>query len=152
MLSAEELLAGARLTFDVEVPADLLAGGGEEAPRVRLRPLTVHDLQLVTRAARESDELLATLMVQRALLEPALTVAQVAALPVGLVQLLLDEVNRVSGIGATADEVADAAEAPLARAAYLLAREFGWSPQQVHELTLGQVLLHLEMLKQEAQA
>lgn len=153
MLSAEELLAGAALTWEVEVPAALLGraagptgnGGGG---KVRLRPLTVQDLQVVSRAAKENDQLLATLMVQRALVEPDMGVPQVAALPVGLVQLLLDHVQRISGIAAGADDLAEAAEAPIARAAFLLAREFGWTPGEIQELTLGQVLLHLQMLKQ----
>jgi hypothetical protein len=155
MLSAEELLAGSALNFEVEVPAAVLhpgdgAGNGDgEGGTVQLRPLTVRDLQLVSRAARESDSLLATLMVQRALAEPAMSVAQVSTLPVGLVQFLLHHVNRISGIAATADQLASAAEAPLAKAAFVLAREFGWTPQQVGELTLGQVLLHLQMLREK---
>lgn len=166
-LAAEELLAGGTLRFDVEIPDDVLhplgavservdtsAGGlvgtrrGGPA-RVRLRPLTIADLQVVTRAAAEHDTLLATLMVQRALVEPELAVTQVAQLHAGLVHWLLDEVNRISGITASAASLASAAEAPVARAAFLLAREYGWSPQEVNELTLGQVLLHLELLEQE---
>jgi hypothetical protein len=150
MLSAEELLAGSALTFAVAVPGAVLHPGDEPGAggTVRLRPLTVHDLQLVSRAARESDSLLAALMVQRALVEPALSIPQVSALPVGLVQFLLHHVNRISGIAATAEDIATAAEAPLTRAAFVLARELGWTPQQVGELTLGQVLLHLQMLRE----
>lgn len=150
MLSAEELLAGSALTFAVAVPTAVLRPGNEpgDGGTVRLRPLTVHDLQLVSRAARESDSLLAALMVQRALVEPALSIPQVSALPVGLVQFLLHHVNRISGIAATAEDIATAAEAPLTRAAFVLSRELGWTPQQVGELTLGQVLLHLQMLRE----
>jgi hypothetical protein len=153
MLTAEELLAGAGLTYEVEVPAALLlpAPGSNGAPRaVRLRPLTVHDLQLIARAARDSDTLSATLLVQRALLEPALSVPQVSALPAGLVQFLVRQVNQVSGLTVAQEHLSGAAEAPLVKAAFLLAREFGWTPQQVNELTLGQVLLHLQMLRERA--
>ncbi|HKI04638.1 MAG TPA: hypothetical protein VKK31_21845 [Thermoanaerobaculia bacterium] len=151
MLSAEDLLAGASLTWEVEVPAALLGRSPDpQGGTVRLRPLTVQDLQVVSRAAKENDQLLATLMVQRALVEPEMGAAQVAALPVGLVQLLLDHVQRISGISAEAEDLAEAAEAPVARAAFLLAREFGWTPAEIQELTLGQVLLHLQMLKQGA--
>jgi len=150
MLTPEELLAGSALTFEVEVPATVLhpgrAAGPETGSAVRLRPLTVHDLQLVTRAARENDSLLGVLMVQRALVEPEMTVHQVAGMHVGLLQFLLGEVNRISAIVVTDGEVAAAAAAPLSKAAFLLAREYGWTPQQVSELTLGQVVLHLEML------
>lgn len=146
MLTAEELLAGSDLTFAVDVPPGVLRPGDAASGGVRLRPLTVRDLQLVARAAKESDQLTATLMVQRALVEPALSAAQVAALPAGLVQFLLHHVERTSGLAATAAELAQAGEAPLAQAAHALAREFGWTPQQLAEMTIGQVLLHLQML------
>lgn len=159
-LSADELLAGSSLTFEVPVPAAVLhpgdgasAGGpaarDANASSVRLRPLTVSDLQLISRAAKESDALMATLMVQRALVEPALTVAQVAGLHAGLVQFLLLRVNEISGLNATAAELEEAAAEPLVKAAFALSTAFGWTPQQVQELTLGQVLLHLQMLAQK---
>ena len=48
MLTADELLAGSALTFEVEVPAALLTAGVATTGRtVRLRPLTVHDLQRI---------------------------------------------------------------------------------------------------------
>jgi hypothetical protein len=153
MLSPEELLAGSELTYEVQVPPSVLRPGNGaaagERQSVRIRPLTVSDLQLVTRAARENDSLVGVLMVQRALVEPAMTIPQVAGMHVGLLQFLLGEVNRVSAIAVTDAEVAAAAAAPLSRAAFVLAREYGWTPQQVSELTLGQVLLHLEMLSTE---
>jgi hypothetical protein len=154
MLSPEELLAGGGLTYEVPVPGDVLrpgngAAAGGARSTVRLRPLTVSDLQLVTRAARENDSLVGVLMVQRALVEPEMSIPQVAGMHVGLLQFLLGEVNRISAIAVSDAEVAAAAAAPLSRAAFVLAREYGWTPQQVSELTLGQVLLHLEMLSAE---
>jgi hypothetical protein len=38
----------------------------------------------------------------------------------------------------------------MTRSAYILAREFGWTPQQVQTLTMAQVDLYLQMLAQEA--
>jgi len=38
---------------------------------------------------------------------------------------------------------------PLVRASYLLAREFGWTPQQFQELTMAQVGIYLQMLEDE---
>jgi hypothetical protein len=153
MLTADELLAGANLTFEVEVPAHVLGSGdGPPGGSVRLRPLTVHDLQLIARAARDHDALAGALMVHTALVEPKLTLPQVNTLQVGLLQFLLAEVNRISGIGTDAAAVRGAAEDPLIRAAFLLAREFGWTPDQVGELTLGQILLHLQLLKEQRAA
>ena len=153
MLSPEELLAGSGLTYEVQVPSEVLHPGNGKisAARqtVRLRPLTVSDLQLVTRAALDNDSLVGVLMVQRALVEPEMSIPQVGAMHVGLLQFLLGEVNRISAIAVTDAEVAAAAAAPLSRAAFVLAREYGWTPQQVSDLTLGQVLLHLEMLTAE---
>jgi hypothetical protein len=155
MLTGEELLAGSSLTYEVRVPAELLRAGSPRAAgtedTVRIRPLTVHDLQLVSRAAKDGDTLMAVLMVQRALVEPQLSIGQVSALSAGLLQLLLQRVNHVSGIAPEQDEIDSAVEAPLAKAAFVLAREFGWTPQQINELTLGQVLLHLQLLRQRDQ-
>jgi hypothetical protein len=152
MLRAEELLAGSEMTYEVEIPPEVL-NPGEGRPssgphQVRLRPLRVSDLQRLTRAARDKDQLLATLMVQQALIEPELSVAQVAAMHVGLLQFLVDRVNQISGTAVNQQEMAEHMESPLARAAHILAREYGWTPQQVNDLTLGQVLLHLQMLKE----
>ena len=156
MLSPEELLAGSSLTYDVEVPPAVLdptaPESGARTRKVRLRPLTVADLQLVSRAAKENDTLVGLLMVQRALVEPQLTVAQVAAMHAGLVEFLAAEVNRVSGLSASSHDVSNALDAPLVKAAVMLAREYGWTPQQVNELTLGQVLLHLGLIKEAGAA
>ncbi len=151
MLTAEELLAGSALTFEVEVPAEILrpaGGGAAKGPAsVRLRPLTVRDLQLIARAAKENDSLVAALMVQRALVEPELSVQQVSGLHAGLVEFLVEEINRISGITASAEQISEARRSPLVKATYVLAKEFGWTPEQVGQLTLAQVLLHLEMLR-----
>jgi hypothetical protein len=151
MLSAEDLLAGAAVTFDVELPAKLLAGAGERvAASVRLRPLTIHDLHVIARAARDNETLASVLMVKTALVEPELTLAQANALPAGLLQHLLAEVNRVSGLELEPEVAEQAAEEPLVRAAFLLSQQFGWTPREVSELTLGQILVHLQLLEQQA--
>ncbi len=156
LLTADELLAGSSLTHDLEVPAAVLSGGARDEdpdapprlPRVRMRPLTVRDVQLCAKAARDDDALLSMLMLKEALVEPALSIDQVQRLGAGLARFLVDELNRISGLTIDEDGVAQAVQAPLARACFVLAREFGWSPAQVGELTVGQVLLYLEMLDQ----
>jgi hypothetical protein len=152
MLTAAGLLAGAHLTATLEIPASLLARGAQDADSssersVRMKPLTVNDLRLIVRAARDNDELSAALMVQRSLIEPELTLAQVSQLPVGLMQFLLREVNRLSGMTASDAEIATAIEDPLAQASFRLSQAFGWTPEDIGRLTLGEVLTHLQFLK-----
>jgi len=150
-LSASDLLAGGELVCEVEVPADLLgpreSGDASGPAGVRIRPLTVRDLQLISRAAKDQDSLTSALMVQTALVEPALELSEVFRLPAGLMSFLLGEVNRISGIGASDAELESAAEEPLIKAAFILAKEFGWTPEQVSDLTLGQLMINLQLLK-----
>jgi hypothetical protein len=143
-LTAEDLLAGSALTHDVELPPALR--GDAEPARLRVRPLTVRDIQRATRAARDDDTLLSVLMLKEAIVEPALTLEQVHELPAGVARFLLDELNRISGLAVDDETLGDAVQAPLARACFALARSFGWSPQEIGELTVGQILLYLEML------
>jgi hypothetical protein len=147
MLTADELLAGSALAHTVEIPAALLAREGEEAPQVRLRPLTVRDVQLASKAARDDDQLLSLLLLKAGLVEPALSLEQLQGMHAGLARFLVEEVNRVSGLSVDDDALSTAVQSPLARASFVLAREFGWSPEQVGELTVGQLLLYLEMLE-----
>jgi hypothetical protein len=152
-LSVEELLLGAEATTVVEIPREVLhpagANGAEEGDvpaSVVIRPLTLADVQRIQRAARDERVLTSVLMVQQALVEPAVTVEQVSRMHAGLVEHLLREVNRVSGLRLDRDELQETVQAPLARAVFVLAREFGWTPEQCAALTLGQALVYLELL------
>lgn len=146
-LSADDLLQGASMTHEVQIPASLLGQIGGEAPgTVVLRPLTVRDVRRVHQAAREQQVLASVLMVQQSLVAPQLSVDQVGGLPAGLVKHLLDHVNRLSGLDLEEDNLEKAVRAPMTRACFVLAREFGWTPAECADLTLGQVLLYLEML------
>src|SRR4051812_26352104 len=148
-LSAQDLLAGAGSRHTVVIPGELLPAGesgGIAAGEVVLRPLTLRDVQRVTQAAKDDRVLISAVMVQQALVQPELSVDQVASLPAGLVRFLLQATNRLSGLEVGAGELEAAAREPVVRACFVLSREFGWTPQQCSELTLGQVLLYLEML------
>jgi hypothetical protein len=148
VLSADELLAGADATYRVVVPARLRAGeGGEggEGGEVVLRPLLLADVVRLQRATAQTDQLASVMMVQQSLVEPALTVDQVHRLPAGIVEFLLGEVNRISGLTLSADDLQALVHEPLARACLVLARQFGWTPDQCATLTVGQLLLYLEM-------
>jgi len=150
-LTADELLLGGAGTHEVEIPPDVLRpadgdGDGAAPARVVIRPLVLADVQQINKAARDAEALTSVLMVQQALVEPRMTVEQVGRMHAGLVEFLLGEVNRVSGLSISRDELAEAVQAPLARACFVLAREFGWTPEECAGLTLGQVLLYVEML------
>lgn len=149
MLSTDDLLQGAAATHAIDIPPSLLGqgeGNGAGAGQVILRPLTVKDVRRINHASKEQQALASVLMVQQALVEPALTIDQVGTMSAGLVKYLLDNVNRVSGLELGEDDLDQAIRAPMARACFVLSREFGWTPTECAELTVGQVLLYLEML------
>ena len=149
-VTAEELLAGKDATYDVAIPAEVLRPGNSGGPpgTVRLRPLTVKDVQLIARAAQDDEVLASVLMIQRSLVEAPLKQAQVAGLSSGLVKFLVERINAISGLSTPEDDVREMARAPLVQAFFVLAREFNWTPQQVRELTVGQILDYLELLNQ----
>jgi hypothetical protein len=160
-LTADALLASGSATHAVQIPLSLLrggaSGGGDEGDgtekasggEVTLRPLLVRDVDRVVRASREQRVLASVLMVQQSLVAPKMSVEQVGDLPAGVVQFLADRVNAISGLSMNEDELEQAVRAPLARACFILAREFGWTPAECSELTVGQVLLYLEMIARE---
>lgn len=146
-LTPEQLLAGSSLTHTVDIPLDLLParegrpGGGE----VELRPLSVRDLQRIAKAAPEDESLSAGLMIKQALVEPALSLDQVTQLPAGLARFLVEKINALSGISTPRSDLEEYVQAPLAKACFILAKEFGWTPEEVSGMTIGQILLYLEM-------
>ena len=146
-LTADELLAGASLTHEVEIPAEFLKTNSDKpvAHQVVLRPLTVKSLQRIARAAGNDEELSAVLMIQQALVEPTLKIEQVSQLPAGLARFLVERVNSISGISTPRNALEELVQAPLARACFILAKEFGWTPEEVSGMTIGQILLYIEM-------
>jgi hypothetical protein len=157
-LTPEELMAGREATYEVEIPpevlhpspvgddddgADAMAGG-----KLRLRPLTVADIQLIAKAAKDDEVLTSVLMVKTAVIEPALTDRQVSAMHGGLVRFLVDRINRISGLSSTDDELRELAESPIVQAFFVLAREFNWTAEQVRGMTVGEILGYLELVQQ----
>jgi len=150
-LNAEELLAGSLLAHEVKVPAELLSASNDETTdfQVVLRPLTVHDLQRIGKAARNDNGLSAALVIQQALVEPELKLEDVTRLPAGLARFLVERINAISGISTPRNELEELVQAPLARACFVLAKEFGWTPEDVSGMTIGQILLYLEMANRD---
>ncbi|PUB12412.1 hypothetical protein [Yoonia sediminilitoris] len=152
MLTGEELLAGATARHQHDIPPEFLGGSGKSPQQVELRPLTVRDLQLIARAAKEDENLSAALMIQQALVSPVLKLEEVQSLPAGLARHLVERINSLSGVDLPQDALEEMVQAPLAKACFVLAREFGWTPEEVSGMTIGQILLYLEMGAHEAQA
>lgn len=151
-LSAEDLLAGSCLSYELDIPEDLLAPSKESdrlesGLKIKLRPLTMSSVQRILKAARSDDGLMSALMVKEAVTDPVLTYDQVMGLNSGLIRYILAEVQRISGLKTGEDELTEAVQEPMAKACFVLAREFGWSPGQISELTLGQVLMYIEMIR-----
>jgi len=152
-LTSEELLAGSSLSYDLDVPADIINPGqmatdNESALKIKLKPLSMNAVQRILKAAKDDDGLMSALMVKEAVIEPVLSYDATMKLNSGLIRFILNEVQRISGLKASEDELTDAVQQPMAKACFILAKEFGWSPQQVAELTLGQVLMYVEMIRQ----
>jgi hypothetical protein len=154
-LTCDQLLLGGTATHEVEIPPDVLRpsnNGGSDSDaadgpsHVVLRPLLLADVQQIHEAAKESRDLTSVLMVAQSLVEPNVTLDDVNHMHAGLVEFLLHEVNQISGLSLGRDELEEMVQAPLARACFVLGREFGWTPDECARLTVGQVLLYLELL------
>jgi len=144
ILTAQELLAGSLLVHDVAVPAAVLRPGGEaDAGKVRLRPLKVATLALISKASREDPSLVPLLMIKESLVEPALALEQIRQMHAGLLHFLVVAINRISGLDADGNAARGAATSVIGETHLQLARHFGWTPAQVAELTPGQVAVYL---------
>lgn len=152
-LTPTDLLAGSQTIHDVVVPRAILAPSVAAietvetdetgAGCVRVRPLNIATLTLISRAARDNPGLVPLLTIKEALVEPRLTLDQIQQLHVGLVYFLVTRINLLSGLGADGETHADAADSSYGRMHVVLAKHFGWTPEQVSQLTPGQVAVYL---------
>ncbi len=154
-MTPEELMAGGKTSYEIEIPGEILQPmpNGEHAPeqdgnKIKLRPLTVRDVQLIAKAAKDDEVLTSVLMIHKSVIEPQLKQKEVAEMHSGLVGFLVDRMNKISGLSTTEDEMQEIAGSPIVQAFFVLAKEFNWTPEQVREMTVGQILGYLEMLNQ----
>jgi hypothetical protein len=148
VLSAQDLLTGSKLIHHITVPGRVLnpAGATEDnsdALIVRMRPLDVGTLALISRAARDDVSLIPLLMIKESLVEPTVTLDQLRQMHIGLVHFLVTRVYLISGLTEQGESLLEAAESPNSAAYLLLAKHFGWTPEQVSQLTPGQVAVYL---------
>jgi len=149
-LSSDELLAGSGMQHEITIPPELL-NNNHSGGSVTLQPLSVRDLQLIAKAAKDDDNLSAALMIQKSLAEPIMEIDKISRLPAGLAKFLIEEINNISGISASRNALEEMVQAPLAKACFVLAKEFGWTPEEVSGMTIGQILLFLQMSQQSEQ-
>lgn len=102
-LTADELLAGSALVFDVAVPPQVLRPGTspEESPEplvVQLRPLTIGTFQLIMKASRQEPGLIPLLMIKESLVRPQLSLDQVRAMSLGMVNFFIAQIRHISGL------------------------------------------------------
>jgi hypothetical protein len=109
-------------------------------------------LNLIARAAREDASLVPLLMIQEAMVEPAMNLNQIQRLHVGLVHFLVSQINLISGLSEDGESLTTAVNSPLGRTHLLLAKHFGWTPEQVSHLTPGQVAVYLAGIERFLQA
>ncbi len=154
LLSVQNLLAGSLVTHAIAIPASVLSPRVQDRPQdeldnggtpntIRLRPLSLASMTLISQAAREDSSLIPALMVKEALVEPQVSFDQVRQMHVGLVHYLVGQINRISGLGADGEVLTAALESPLGQTHLLLAKHFGWTPDQVSQLTPAQVAVYL---------
>ena len=147
LLTADDLLIGSKAFHEVAIPAAILtpaaAIGELRSGCVRMRPLNIAVLMLISWAARDDASLIPLLMIKEAVIEPTLALDQIRQMHVGLVHFLVSQINRISGLDANGATLDEAVDSPLGRTHLLLARHFGWTPEQVSQLTPGQVAVYL---------
>ena len=102
-ITPEDLLAGAAVSYDVTIPAQVLHPSGAQAGQARdtvvqLRPLTIGTFQLIMKASRQDAGLIPLLMIKESLVSPALSLEQVKALHLGLVDFLIAHIREISGL------------------------------------------------------
>ncbi len=106
-LTAEDLLAGANMLFEVAIPSNVLYPGidgdkGETsadiAKVVQLRPLTIGTFQLIMKAARNEPGLIPLLMIKEALVQPPLSLEEIKKLHLGLIEFLISYIRQISGL------------------------------------------------------
>jgi len=102
--TADELLAGAALSFDVIVPPHLLqrdeaASDEAKALTVTLRPLTIGTFQLIMKATRQEPGLIPLLMIKESMVNPQLSLEQVRGMSLGMVNFFIGHIRQISGLG-----------------------------------------------------
>ena len=157
-ITAEDLLVGAAASYTLTIPPAVLRPGledhstevqGTEQVEVEIRPLTIKTFQLITRAAKDDPGMIPILMIKEGVVTPQLNPNQIAGMHIGLVEFLVEHIRRISGLSQKKKYLEELAQTPLAKAGYVLAKQFGWSPQQMQEMTMAQIAVYVKMAQED---
>ncbi|HEX3020281.1 MAG TPA: hypothetical protein VHP36_08255 [Chitinispirillaceae bacterium] len=148
VLNAQDLLAGSSLIHQISIPAKVISPAGRENTDqtggvVKLRPLRIGALALISKAARDDAALVPLLIIKESMVEPVLSLEQIKSMHIGLIHFLVNRINEISGLDLQGNPINDTVNSPLAEMHLLLAKHFGWTPEQVSNLTPGQVAVYL---------
>lgn len=146
VLSAHDLLSGSQIIHEIQIPAAILTPhtlNNDFVQTVRIRPLSLATITVISKAARDDASLVPVLMVKEAVVEPVLSFDQVRQMQIGLVHYLVSQINRVSGLGTDGSVMEETLNSPLGQTHWVLAQHFGWTPDQVSQLTPAQVAVYL---------
>ena len=101
-LTPEDLLAGALGRYDVTIPAEILnpstSSGTGQGLTIQLKPLTIGAFQLIMKAAKNDAGLIPLLMIKESLVAPVMSLEQVRAMHLGLVNFLIANIREISGL------------------------------------------------------
>jgi len=92
LLSAEDLVSGSDLVHAVEINTRDIKG------MVKVKPVTLKIVQKATKAAGGNTSAVSRYLIKQALVEPAMSDDQIDSIPIGLVNVISNKINEISGI------------------------------------------------------
>ncbi len=104
-LTPEDLLAGAKTTYEISVPSGILRPGEKSTAdsesmemTVEIRPITIGTFQLIMKAAKSDPGLIPLLMIKESMVNPKLALPQIQQLHLGLIDFLIEHIREISGM------------------------------------------------------
>ncbi|MEM6829640.1 MAG: hypothetical protein AAF551_03930 [Bacteroidota bacterium] len=92
------MLIDAEEQVTLKIPTEILAPKNGSVQEVILKPLSVYTFQLIMKAAKDDASLIPLLIVKESVVTPSLELKDIRGMKVGLVNFLIKEIKRISGI------------------------------------------------------
>jgi hypothetical protein len=84
--------------YTVEIPETIIPLTDNRRTTVKIKPLLVHTFQTILKASRDDHALVPLLIIKESVVEPEMNINQVRSMKVGLVNFLIGEIKKISGI------------------------------------------------------